>query len=124
MPNQFHPYSVQSVLVEGISGPDGADRMYVTTGAVDIWMGGSTGETSWIGLLEPVLQPGQFRRAITTVTLMATGQSGVTSGVGPRISYAEADWDDESGKVELQFNTQGDVSRVGFHVMTFAAPPA
>jgi hypothetical protein len=122
MANNFQPVSVQSVVVEGITGPNGADRMHVTAGTIQVWGGQGTGQTPWTGLLEPQLEPGQFRRAIATVSMMSTALSATNTAA--RVLDVEADWDDESGKVELRFSTQGEVSILAFQVMTFAAPPS
>ena len=107
---------LQSVAVEGISGPNGADRMYITTGVARFTAPGPAGDV-YATLLEPTLEPGQFRRAIATASAEAAG--------GPfTIADVQADWDDESGMVELRFTAQYDVTAIAFNVLTFAAAPS
>ena len=118
---EFKLESVQSVVVEGITGPNGADRMYVTTGVGLTWM--QNQPVLHAGMVDPVLQPGQFRRAIATVSLMSPPDTGGIANLLAGISEVDADWDDESGKVELRFIATGGF-RFAFQVMTFAAAPS
>jgi hypothetical protein len=131
--------SQQTALVEGITGPDGATQMYITTGFVQLSGGQQNTTISYSGLVEPTLTAGQFRRAIVTaapatlaVWQMGMPPAGAAQPVSARwsVSSADADWDDESGKIELQFETQtsGDpalytvVERLSFQVLIFVAP--
>ena len=131
--------SQQTVLVDGLTGPDGATQMYITTGFVQLSGGQQNVTLQFSGLIEPTLTAGQFRRAIVSaapatlaVWQMGMPVPGASQNVSARwsVSSADADWDDESGKIELQFETQtsGDpalytmVERLSFQVLIFVAP--
>jgi len=131
--------SQQTVLVDGITGPDGATQMYITTVFAQLSGGQQNATLEFSGLIEPTLTAGQFRRAIVTaapatlaVWQMMMPPAGAAQNVSARwsVNSADADWDDETGKIELQFETQasGDqalytvVERLSFQVMIFAAP--
>jgi hypothetical protein len=116
MANAFQLVTTQSVLVEGISGPGGADRMYITAGVLQTW-----GPGAFAGLIDPILEPGQFRRAIASASLMSTGKE---YGVVYTLSEVDADWDDESGKVELRFSLDGEAIQIAFQLITFASSPS
>ncbi|MEZ0240089.1 MAG: hypothetical protein ACAH65_04760 [Chloroflexota bacterium] len=137
--NPFTIESQQTVLVEGLTGPDGATQMYITSGFIQLMGGAQNTTISYSGLVEPTLTAGQFRRAIVTaapatlaVWQMGMPPAGVTQKVSARwsVSSADADWDDESGKIELQFETQasGDpalytvVERLSFQALIFVGP--
>ena len=126
----------QSVVVEGLTGPDGANRMFITSGhAVDLTSTDPGPTQEFAGLIEPVLNPGQFRRAIAMASPVdiAVEQEPATAAnpaplVSARLSIdsVEADWDDETGKVQLRFSTTGvggSLFRVAFQVITFAQGP-
>jgi hypothetical protein len=137
--NPFTIESQQTVLVEGLTGPDGATQVYVTTGFVQLSGGQQNATLEFAGLIEPTLTAGQFRRAIVTaapatlaVWQMGMPPVGASQNVSARwsVNSADADWDDETGKIQLQFETQtsGDpmlytqVERLSFQVMIFVAP--
>lgn len=137
--NPFTIESQQTVLVEGLTGPDGATQMYITTGFIQLQGGQQNVTLEFSGLIEPTLTAGQFRRAIVTaapatlaVWQMGMPPVGATQNVSARwsVNSADADWDDETGKIQLQFETQtsGDpmlytvVERLSFQVMVFATP--
>ena len=56
--------SSQTVEMHGIDGPNGADRVFITNGIASL-MGVTGNEATYTGLIDPTLQPGQFRRAIS-----------------------------------------------------------
>ena len=132
--------SQQTVLVEGLTGPAGATQMYITTGFAQLsaaYQPNAAQEFS--GLIEPTLTAGQFRRAIASaspatlaVWQMGMPAAGTSQNVSARwaVNAVDADWDDESGKIELTFETQtgGDpalytvVERLSFQVLVFVAP--
>jgi len=138
--NPFQVDSQQTVLVEGLTGPNGADRLFITTGFAQLMGGGPSGAPqAFSGLIEPTLTAGQFRRAIATaapatlsVNQMTIPPIGATQRVYARwaVNAVEADWDDESGKIELRFETttnadtalSAQVERLAFQVMVFAGP--
>lgn len=137
--NPFTIESQQTVLIDGLTGPDGATQMYITTGFIQLQGGQQNATLEFSGLIEPTLTAGQFRRAIVTaspatlaVWQMGMPPVGAAQNVSARwsVNSADADWDDETGKIELQFETQtsGDqmlytvVERLSFQVMVFATP--
>lgn len=94
-----------------VTGPDGANRLSIVTGQTlnlgfQAFSSGSfTTQTQTFTLLVgPVLTRQQFFRAICTTALASTTQH---TQVAPgdfvwAIVSSDADWDDESGQVELR----------------------
>jgi hypothetical protein len=132
----FEVENQQSVVVEGLTGPDGANRMFITSGhAIDLTSTDPGPTQEFSGFIEPVLSSGQFRRAIaiaSPVDIAVEQESGTAPNPPPLVSArlsidaVEADWDDESGKVQLRFSTTGvggSLFRVAFQVITFAQVP-
>jgi hypothetical protein len=122
MANPFRGLGSDTLMIEGITGPDGADRMYITVGVASTLP--TKEEMDWTGLIDPALLPGQYRRSIVSASLSMIGAEGAVSSGVANVLNAEADWDDESQRVELRLTTVGDVYGVAFHVVTLAAPPA
>ncbi len=138
--NTFTIESQQTVVVEGLTGPNGATRMHITTGFAQLSsVYAPNASQAFSGLIEPTLTAGQFRRAIATaapatlaVWQMQMPPVGMTQPVSARwaVNSVDADWDDESGKIQLQFETQtgGDsalftqVERLSFQVLIFTGP--
>jgi hypothetical protein len=138
--NPFVIESQQTVLVDGITGPSGATQMYITTGFAILQGGGGPNVTAeYSGLIEPTLTVGQFKRAIAqaspaafAVWQMGMPAAGASQNVSARwsVNSVDADWDDETGKIELTFETQtgGDpalytvVERLSFQVLVFVGP--
>jgi hypothetical protein len=140
--------SSQTVEMHGIDGPNGADRVFITNGIASL-VGTTGSEQTYTGLIDPTLQPGQFRRAIAHAAwsameaivsyqsmpgmvnpdgTMNPGTVIPTGGGRWLITAAEADWDDESGRIELRVTATGTqpqslALQVAFQVMTFAAAP-
>ena len=126
-----------------VSGLDGADRLFIITGIANTSFfvndntasgTGITQRQTFTALLEPVLTTGQFRRAIATASLanvfLHDNDPTLRDTALLRIEEAEADFDDESGKVELrvalEVTSRGVGSRaailaVAFQVTTLAA---
>ena len=97
----------EQVLEAVVSGPDGANRLYTVTGAAGIGINVSAGQQqtqTWTFLIGPTFTRGQFYRAIGTASI--SSQSAIlqtTSGSFVlAVSPVEADWDDESGRVEVR----------------------
>jgi len=93
-------------LEVAVSGPDGADRLYICTGIVPIVQEADAGTSkqTWAWRLGPVLGWGQFRGATAHGALIRFSQSGgnaVWSLIG-----MDVDWDDESGQVEVRAQVQ------------------
>jgi hypothetical protein len=150
MAQAFQTEAVSTVLVEGITGPGGSDRMYITTGiallpdptsstvSVDTGLPVAGHAEAYAGLIEPQLEPGQFRRAAATVAISGLAlyldmQISMYTPLIPewQVRDADADWDDESGRIELRFgivesraNFVTYLRRVSFQVIVFAAANA
>ena len=106
--------SGEQVLEADIAGPDGANRLFTVTGLanVPISVGGNQQKTeTWNFLVGPPLTHSQFYRAIGTASVafqdvnLAPSDPQMPSpggGFTVNINSVEADWDDESGKVEVR----------------------
>ena len=97
----------EQVLEAVVAGPDGANRLYTVTGAASVAInvsGGQQQTQTWTFLVGPTFARGQFYRAIATASV--SSQSAIlqtTSGnFVLAVSSVEADWDDESGRVEVR----------------------
>ncbi len=139
MAQQAQIISQQTVQVN-VTSPDGANTLYITNGFANfnLSVGGGPGTVSqqatFAVLLGPTLTAAQFKRAIATVSLASLSYQASPSdpmqpppGFQLSLSNVEADFDDESGQVELRFDVSlavngGSVSPppVGFQVMTLA----
>ena len=96
---------------------------------------------TYLVLIGPILKNREFVRAIATASLAETyfdtpggaPAQPVALGASWRILGVDADWDDESGRVELRIETEvrskgggqtASVSSIAFHVTILAAIPA
>ena len=103
---------LQHVAV-GVSGPDGANRMFITTGRVttnQTAVANQTTKENYSIHVEPFLSVSQFRRAIASVAFaeleLVDYNAGQYDGMRWRIEDVDADFDDELGKVELRFTIE------------------
>jgi hypothetical protein len=124
-----------------VAGPDDANRLFIIDGQLDTSLSvRSTGNDLngvrknelFTVLVGPVFKRKQFLQAnatasVTRVILRTTATDGTASW---RISSVDADWDDESGQVELRIEAETECSGedsvlVGFafHVTILAAVP-
>jgi len=124
-----------------VAGPDDANHLFIIDGQFDTSLGirsqgtnlTSAKETFSV-LIGPKLANRQFVRAIATASIVKTQIANIASGgfATWNIIDVDADWDDESGHVELRIEAQ--VSCVGsnqsasidgfaFHVTILAALP-
>ncbi len=114
--------------------------MFITTGIAQFFLSAnsqpnSVTQTQSVKLLvDPVIAPGQFRRATAIVgfgniSQHDTNTSGQANSSNWRIEDIAASLDDESGKVELRFeatvtssgpNSQAAIQSVTFQVTTLA----
>jgi len=124
-----------------VAGPDGANRLFTITGrlnaAVQVFSQGAgqvQQKETFTVLIGPVLTRQQFFRAIGTVSLANTSvtqqQAAAPLSVGWSIAGIDADWDDESGQVELRvevsvnvsgLNNFAQINGLAFHVTILAA---
>ena len=98
----------EQVLEAVVSGPDGANRLFTCTGIANVQMSltrtqEETTET-WTFFVGPTLTRGQFYRAIgmASVSLQTMDIQGAPAGFTVHIVSVEADWDDESDRVEVR----------------------
>lgn len=90
-----------------ISGPGGANRLYLCTGTAGINTSASAGSTTetWTFLVGPHVGSGAFRRAVATASIAGWIVQAPPNGSGPyevTVLSVEADWDDESGRTEVR----------------------
>jgi hypothetical protein len=118
-----------------VSGPDEANRLIIidgqfNTGNIPADSVNRTNKQTFSVLLGPKLTNRQFVRATATASFARTETSGHTMC---NIWDVDADWDDESGQVELRieaevaaFSSSGHASMnaFAFHVTILAAIPA
>src|SRR5260370_27379164 len=97
----------EQVLEAVVTGPDGANRLFTCTGIANVEMSltrtqEQTTET-WTFLVGPTLPRPQFYRAIGTasVALQTVDIQGTPPGLTVYVVSVEADWDDDSEKVEV-----------------------
>ena len=95
-------------LEAGVTGPDGATRLFAVTGQFDVGLAAFSSLTqqtqTFTLLIGPVLTRQQFVRAICTAALAKTNLQLQTtpSNFNWQVVNSDADWDDESGQVELR----------------------
>jgi hypothetical protein len=126
-----------------IQGPDGANRMIVCTGKLRVFLNafdntatgtGIVQKETFTALIDPQLEAGQFKRAIAVASLAGIGyrdnDAAQPDSANWLIEEAQADFDDESGKVELRVSlnvnprgigSSATISHVSFQVTTIAA---
>ena len=127
-----------------VTGPDDANRLFIIDGQFDAGVSafsqGSfvTQKEFFTVLVGPVFERKQFLRANATASLTKTFL-GTSPSVGPpaqsgwNILSMDADWDDESGQVELRIeaevicsgpNQSATINGFAFHVTILAAVAA
>jgi hypothetical protein len=97
----------EQVLEAGIAGPEEANRLFSITGAasVGIFVSAVQQKTeTWTFLVRPALTRGQFYRAIGAASVSSQNVNLQTAPANfqIRIDSVEADWADESGRVEVR----------------------
>ena len=122
-------------LTATVTGPDGANTLIVFDGSipanVSAWNNATSKETYSV-LLGPVLTRRQFVQATATASLGGLGVNLNAAGsliASWQIPFVDADWDDESGQVELRVevstqvgaNASTNLLSVGYHVTVLAA---
>lgn len=132
--------SEQTVEV-GTSGPGDIETMYVVTGIANCSLnvsspgggGWQTQQGTFQAYVGPDLTVAEFRRAIAMASLASLqGQGGDATFTGWSVTGVDADFDDDTGKVQLQFDLSATVDAgtssasayiggVGFQVIILAA---
>ncbi len=118
-----------------VSGPDNANRLFVITGIAPVSVGAFNNQTqkeTFTFLIGPILTRRQFVNAIATASLnrvnLFTSSAPTSINNSWFVNFADADWDDESGQVEVRVevsvasgpNTSASVTGVGFQATILA----
>jgi hypothetical protein len=124
-----------------VAGPDDANHLFIIDGQFDSSLSiGSQGTNIAIAketfsvLIGPKLANRQFVRAIATASIVKTQIANIAPGgfATWNIVDVDADWDDESGQVELRIEAQvncsganqiASINAFAFHVTILAALP-
>jgi hypothetical protein len=125
-----------------VAGPDDANHLFIIDGQFDVNLAiGSSGanfstaKETFSVLLGPKLTNRQFVRAIGTASIVKNQVANIAAGGFATwvIVDVDADWDDESGQVELRIEAQvsclgsnqsASIDGFAFHVTILAALPA
>lgn len=129
MPVRETAQSEQTIEV-GVTGPAGANRMFITTGHIrpNFSVSGTTEgvigskEETFTVLLNPPLGGGQFRRAIATAAVRAIyiGHRTGGSDASWELREVEADFDDESARVELRITVKLAATKATINIETIS----
>lgn len=124
-----------------VAGPDDANHLFIIDGQFDANVGiASQGanfavaKETFSALVGPKLTNRQFVRAIATASIVKTQIANIAAGglATWNIIDVDADWDDESGQVELRIEAQvsclgsnqnASINGFAFHVTILAALP-
>jgi len=102
-----------------VAGPDGANRLFAVTGQLDVGLNAftpsGTQTQTFSVLIGPVLTRQQFFRAICTASLAKTSfrVQNAPFDYNLGVTSSDADWDDESGQVELKIEVSVTVNGGG-----------
>jgi hypothetical protein len=94
-----------------VSGPGTANRLFVCSGVAQFGVGAQAGSQTEVVtfLVGPTLTQAQFQRAAVSVGLTdfrtIANQGFQSLQVSWTIASVDADWDDESGRVEVEVET-------------------
>jgi hypothetical protein len=98
----------EQVVEAVVAGPDEANRLFTITGVANAFVSVNAGQQkteTWTFLVGPTFTRGQFYRAIA----IASVANQIVNVLPPApgnfqvgINSVEADWDDESGRVEVR----------------------
>ncbi len=128
----------EQTLQVNVTGPGDVTSTFVTTGIADVnvhaFAGGDPSQLATFALhVGPQLTAAQFRKAIASAALAGLTMAGDAVARQWSVTGVDADFDGETGKVELQFDVRvtiaGDeasgattaVAGVGFQVLILAA---
>ena len=138
LPNQIE--NIQQ-LEAVVAGPDDADRLFIIDGQflynVNAYSSGQAfvSKETFTVLVGPVFTRRQFVRANATASFTQTvlNINTLPQSTAWQMLGVDADWDDESGQVELRIEAQvnvfgsqnqASILRFGFHVTILAAVAA
>jgi hypothetical protein len=107
----------QQTLQIGVNGPGDVASMYVVSGIAQINLGAwaqpnqfQTQQATFSAHIGPQLTAAQFRRAIASAAIASLSLSGQGSFDAWSLSSLKADFDDDAGSVELEFDVSVSVS--------------
>lgn len=112
MPSSATINSEQTIEV-GVNGPGDVTRMHVVNGIAQCYMnvsspaGGSwvTNQETFEALVGPTFTTADFRRAVATASLTSLRSDGGDAAFAQwEVTGVDADFDDDSGRVQLQFD--------------------
>ena len=125
-----------------VAGPDDANHLFIIDGQFDTSLAiGSQGTNFAVAketfsvLVGPKLANRQFVRAVATASIVKTQIANIAPGglATWNIVDVDADWDDESGQIELRIEAQvsclgsnqsASINGFAFHATILAALPA
>jgi len=100
--NAEHQQQIEVV----VSGPDGANRLFILTGIAPVFLQASNNvpqRDTFTFLVGPTLTRRQFIRATATASIVRFNFFGTGPGsTNGNIDFVETDWDDESGQAEVR----------------------
>ena len=133
----------EQTLEAQVAGPGGATRLIVVTGLANCDLtvavpspggGTATQQATFTAHVGPSLSVAQFRRAVAAVSLASISATGSLVQHSWAVTDVDATFDDDNGKVQLEFDvqvvvqgppmpalTQGLLASVGFQVTILAA---
>ena len=116
MASRIHSLNNAQEMQVVVSGPDDANRLILCSGEAPAFtQANNNSETiTWTFLVGPVLERRQFIRAAVSAGIakmaLNTSQSSAAAAPSTRTTWnivsVDADWDDESGQVEVQVETR------------------
>jgi hypothetical protein len=110
--------SSEQTLEAQVAGPGGATRLLVVSGLAACHLtvsvpspggGAATQQGTFAAHVGPAMTVAQFRRAIATVSLASLTALGSLTAHSWSITAVDADFDDDAGKVELEFDLRVEV---------------
>ena len=139
MPATANVVSEQTVEI-GVTGPDDVAVLHVVTGIAQAFLGSfspasggfQTQQQTFEAHVGPTLTTSEFRRAVATASLASLeGSGGDATFSRWAVTGVDADFDDDEGRVQLQFDLLATVDAgassanaivggVGFQVMILA----
>ncbi|HUX07335.1 MAG TPA: hypothetical protein VMX35_08485 [Acidobacteriota bacterium] len=116
-------------LEVAVSGPEGADRLFIYTGIAVLNFKGESvhhwKRDTITFLVGRNFGAGQFRRATASAALASIYNDNVSNDAGWAVDSVDADWDDESKKVQVKADlavrdTDGYIYRISYEVFVLA----
>ncbi|MGC2352029.1 MAG: hypothetical protein WA496_01400 [Candidatus Udaeobacter sp.] len=118
----------EQVLEAVVAGPDEANRLFTVTGAANVNIATSGGQQqvqTFTFLVGPAFTRQQFYRAIgaASVSSQFVNVQTAPGSFQVQINSVEADWDDESGRVEVRvelfLSASGGINNVSIYQLRY-----